>query len=142
MILLLREKAAQDANKLKITEPSLPRHRRIAWKIDDSSKDNCAYPSSSKEHYRRISFEALDLIIITCIKNGINQTGYQMYQNLECLFLKAANGQMYNNEIEAILQFYKDDFNPQLLKIQLILFTTHIPREEDASRISFVRLPN
>ena len=59
-----------------------------------------------------------------------------MYQNLEGLLLKSANGERYNNEIEAILQFYKDDFHPQLLKTQLNLFTTDIPRDEGRFCIS------
>ena len=139
---LFWKKIAQDANKLGITEPSLPRRKRIPRRIDDNSEDSYAYPSTPKEHYRRIYYEALDLII-TCIKNCFNQPGYQMYQNLEGLLLKAANGEMYNNEIEAILQFYEDDFNPQLLKTQLNLFTTNIPRDECrfciSDIISFVR---
>ena len=61
---LFWEKTAQDVNKLGITEPSLPRRKRIPRRIDDSSEDNYAYPSTPKEHYRRIYYEALDLMTI------------------------------------------------------------------------------
>ena len=60
-----------------------PRHLEIGSSESD-------HPSSPKEYYRRIYYEALDLAV-NCIKNRFDQSGYAMYKNLETLLVTAAS---------------------------------------------------
>lgn len=57
------------------------------------------------EHYKRIYFEALDLIV-SSIKNRFDQPGYHVYCKLEELLLKAASGVDYEEELVFVTDFY------------------------------------
>ena len=52
--------------------------------------------------YRRIFFEALDLIICGIL----TQPGYQVYCKLENLLLKAANKENFDEELQFVTEFY------------------------------------
>jgi len=49
------------------------------------------FPDTVEDHYRRLYFEALDLVIHICgIKDCFNQPGYKIYSQLQQLLVKAA----------------------------------------------------
>ena len=68
------------------------------------------------DHYRRIYYEAIDMIT-TCINSRFDQPGYKIYCNIEDLLLKAANAD-YDAELKFVTQFYGSDFDGYLLKTQ------------------------
>lgn len=69
-------------------------------------------------NYIRILNHIIDLAI-NCLQAWFQQTEYQIYSNLEQLLLKASQGQDYTTEFEHVCSFYKDDFQPDMLCIQL-----------------------
>ena len=49
------------------------------------------YPDTAHDHYRKISFKAVDYLI-SSIKERFNQPAFKVYANLETLLLKADKG--------------------------------------------------
>ena len=82
-----------------------------------------SFPSTPVDHYRRVYYEAVDLIT-TCINNRFDQPGYKIYHNIEDLLLKAFNTENYDEELNFFTQFYGSDFDGYLLKTQLEVLST------------------
>ena len=68
--------------------------------------------------YRRIYYEALDLIIES-ITDRFDQPGYGLYSNLEQLLLKAVRHEDYEEELKSVAGLYQSDLHIEDLKIQL-----------------------
>ena len=70
------------------------------------------------DHYRRIYYEALDLIV-NCITSRFQQKGYEVYKNLEQLLLNSARKADSTEELDLVCSFYKGDFHKEQLRLQL-----------------------
>ena len=77
----------QKAKDLCVHDPALPRKRRAPERYEVGSRDG-SFPEEIKVHYRRIFYEALDLIT-SCIKTQFEQPGYRVYHKLKDLVVKA-----------------------------------------------------
>ena len=97
--------------------PVLPRKRRAPQRYEVGSAEG-SHSTTVEDHYRPQYYEALD-IAIASITNRFDQPGYQMYRNLECLLIGAANGQVFDQFFESVTTFYKEDFDRALLSAQL-----------------------
>ena len=86
------QKITASAENIEIEKPSLPRRRKTPRRLDDGSSPTL--PTSVEDHYRRIYFEALDLII-SCIEDRFNQPGYKTFRNVQELLIKAASEEPY-----------------------------------------------
>ena len=73
--------------KLTVDAPSLPRQGKRPMRYEHGSAP-AEFASEPEDHYRRIYYEALDLIIES-INERFDQPGYALYSNLEQLLLKA-----------------------------------------------------
>lgn len=62
------------------------------------------------DHYRRLYFEALYLVICG-INDHFDQPGYKIYLQLEQLLYKAAKKEQNEEELKFVTDFYKDDFD-------------------------------
>ena len=104
-----------------IEEPSLPRKRRAPnyktleqyFNVEQSSSRPSSaafYPSDPREHYRIIYFEVLDSIV-SVIKERFDQPSYQLLMKMKSFILKAANGDLTNEEEEFFRENYQDDIN-------------------------------
>ena len=89
MYKLFWEKVTKIAASLGVTEPKLPRRRKVPRRMVLGSVDTHSFPSTIEDYYRQMYFEALDLIT-TCICNTFYQPGYKMYCNIQELLLKIA----------------------------------------------------
>ena len=89
-----------------------------------------SFPSTTKDYYRQIYFEALDLIT-TCISNRFDQPGYKMYSNIQELLLKAAINEQYQAELDLVADFYGSDLNLYLLNTQLQVLSTMFASQID-----------
>ena len=47
------------------------------------------------------------------------QDDYEMFSTLEQIVLKAANGKPCEEETKKVVSFYKDDFDSEILNVQL-----------------------
>ena len=77
-------------------------------------------PETPADDYRVKFFEALDLVI-NCIEHWFNKKNYHMYATCEQLLIKAVKKEDFSDEISEVMDFYNDDFNAHMIKIQLQL---------------------
>ena len=78
-----------------------------------------------------IVFEALDNTI-SCLKDLFNQPGYNIYCNLEELLIKASL-KGFKQPLQAVYDFYQDDFNRDLLEAQLLTFAVNFQCDTTSS---------
>ena len=71
-----------------------------------------------EEEYRRQYYAALDSGI-TCIKERFEQKDYEMYATLEQPLIKAILGELFEEELQKVIGFYHNDFNDDILRVQL-----------------------
>ena len=76
------------------------------------------YPETVDDHYRRIYFEALDLVTTT-IKDRFNQADYGVYAECEELLLSAVNGNNTEAIVVKVVEFFKHDFSVESLRLNL-----------------------
>ena len=103
--------------KFLLEDPSLPRKRHAPARIEVGSSSGY-FPSTVEDHYRAIYYEALDLIV-EGITNRFDQRGYGIFKNLEEVILKVCKNQPFEEELEFICNFYKDDIDKAQLQCQL-----------------------
>ena len=110
---------SQKADEVDVNEPALPRRRKVPSRLEVGEGQGY-HTSTPKQFYCTQYFEAFDLIV-ACVKDCFDQSGYRIYCKLEQLLLNAASGKVYDSEFEAVMETYGSDFNPPLLKTQLHL---------------------
>ena len=105
------QKVNSKAGELEISEPQLPRHRKLPRRLDDglSAGDFHDTPKSHKQQY----FEGLDLIV-SCFDDRFDQPGYRIFHSLELLLTKACMEQDFTSELNTVCNFYGDDFDHDL----------------------------
>ncbi len=101
------------------------------FRFEAGSSDGDFYPTI-ESHYRQIYFEALDNAV-QAIKDRFNQPGYAVYQNLEQLILKASTGMSYEDELQFVCDFYKDDLTKIQLEAQLPLLRQLVKGAQESS---------
>ena len=115
---LFWKKVTKAAQSYDIDEPHVPRKRKRPKRYDDGS-------SSGDLHFSTIAnyvyFEAID-VAVNSLKNRFDQPGYQLYSNLEQLLIKACQGKTFEEELEFISSFYKDDLDKELLQSEITIF--------------------
>ena len=116
-------KVTQRATFLGINDPQLLCCRKCTRRYDDGDSIGDFY-STPKAYFRQSYYEAIDLVV-GCIENYFDQPGYRIYRTLESLILKVCKQNYIADYLKAILSFYKDDFDHELLPIQLQTFKTH-----------------
>ena len=102
---------------LGVDPPSLPRKRRAPARIEVGTGAG-SHAESVEDYYRQKYYEALDMCV-AAIKDRFNKPGYQLFLNLEEVLVMAANGKAYDKQLDAIRDFYGDDFNFLSLSAQL-----------------------
>ena len=60
-----------------------------------------------------------------------------MYKNLEELLLKASHGEEYSNELQIVMGFYGNDFEPTQFSAQLQLLSAHFRSLDKQEKVSF-----
>ena len=114
---LFYKKVSAFAAKHDVNDPKLPRKCNAPIRYF-FGKAPGEHPETAEDDYRRKYFEALDLAI-NCIEDRFEQNDYKMYACCEQVLLKACCGDDFSNELNEVLNFYKDDFNEGLMKVQL-----------------------
>ena len=117
---LFLQKITASAGDLEIEKPSLPHRRKTPRRLDDGSLPT--FLETVEDQYRRIYFEALDLII-SRTEDRFNQPGWKTFRNVQELLLKAASADPYEEELRFIISFYGPDFDILLLPTQLEIFS-------------------
>ena len=113
----LWEKLSLMLSTVEVSAPVLPRRRKVPRRFELGIAPP-EYDSSPKDMYRRIYFEALDLLV-QAINKRFDQPGYHVYCSLENIFLKVFKKENYSDEMKAVLDIYGDDLNASNLADQL-----------------------
>ena len=114
---LFWKKVESMASSVTVGEPQLPRRRRLPTRYEDGM-GSYEFHDSPMLHYRQLYYEAID-IIVSCLKDRFDQPGYQIYSNLEQLLSKACQGKEYDEELHFVCDYYKEDLQQELLRVQL-----------------------
>ena len=80
-------KVSKTAEDMEVNEPVVPRRRKMPKRIEDGAAA-AEFPSSPKDMYRQVYFEAHDLLV-HAIADRFDQPGYRMYHCLQDLLFKA-----------------------------------------------------
>jgi len=138
---LFWEKVTQRASSLGINDPQLPRCRKRPRRYDDGISEG-DFHITPKACFRQRYYEAID-VVLGCIEN---RPGYSIYSTLETLLVKACKQEEIEGELEVILSLHNDDFDPDLLKLQLQTFGTHYEQmqenKSDISRLTIFDVEN
>ena len=124
-------KVVQLADSLNVEEAELPRRRKQPARFEDGMASGY-YHSAPQDLFRQVYYEAVDNTV-QCLKTRFDQPGYQMYCNLEQLLIKASMNNDFEQNCKVICTFYKDDFNPEHLRLQLRTFGTNFQSYHDSS---------
>lgn len=125
---LLWEKVLHMANDVDVNDPVLPRRKKAPRRIEEGNAPP-EYDPTPKGKYRRVYFEAVDLLI-QAIADRFDQPGYKMYCCIERLFSKAIQKVDYSNELKQILDVYGGvDLSTSNLAMQLNICSNSIPAE-------------
>ena len=106
--------------ELNVQDPKLPRQKKLPQKLDDGNAETYHFPSTPKDHYRQIYFEALDAAT-NCIKEISDQPDFQNYVLLQEVFLKSIKGQPCENEVREVCSIYSGDVDKYRFERQLPL---------------------
>lgn len=108
---------------LGVSEPQLPRRRKAPkrYEIGSSAGD---FHENPEDYYRQVYYQALDLII-NCIEDRFDQPGYRIYKTLELLLVKACKEEDFEDDLQIVCGFYRDDFIVENLRAQLKTFGLH-----------------
>ena len=99
---------------MNASEPCLPR-KQVPRRLEDFRPDRDSATATSEtpeDHYRRLYFEAFDLIIGCITNNRFDQPGYAVYRTVEDLNLKAMNHDRYCPEFEFVTDFMEVILTP------------------------------
>ena len=123
--------AVKNASELDVSEPHLPRKRRRPAQFETGPAQQ-HQPLMVEDHYRPMYFEVLDLAVAT-IKRSFDQQGYAMYKTMENLLIKSARAGVTAEEFHSVTSSYGDDFQPDILEIQLGLLHQQMENHPSAT---------
>ena len=119
------EKVSSLTLDVEVNEPALPRKRRLPTRFEEGTASP-HYDQSPKDMYRRVYFEALDLLIHS-IEARFDQPGYKAYCSLEALLVKVCMKHDYSEEVKKVLEVYEADLDAHNLTTQLSILSSTIP---------------
>jgi hypothetical protein len=92
-----------------------------AKKIGEVGLAEPEYPATAKDNYRKIYYEALNLMI-SGITNRFDQNDYKVYTQCERLLLQAAAGENFEEALDHVKSFYGADFDYAQLHADIYTF--------------------
>ena len=113
-----------------VSLPTLPRRRKVPRRFEVGESEG-EYPTEVNDHYRRIYFEAIDLITAT-IDSRFQQKGFSMLQKLETILILTTQQYQGSEVVKEVVTFYGTDFSHiDRLETQLTLLHTNINSPTD-----------
>ena len=96
--------------------PMSPRRTRAPRRIEIGTGEP-TYPGTAQDYYRRIYFEAIDLM--NAIDKRFDQPSFDTYAKMESLLIKTLNSQDKSEELKFMEKLYNDDVNISVLTAQM-----------------------
>ena len=92
---------------VSITEPEVPRNKRAPGRFEVGT-GTPFFPVTPEQVYRRIYFEALDLIV-SSIEERFDQSSFKAYFNMESLLIGVLSSQDVSSQMDYMKKNYADD---------------------------------
>ena len=121
---------------LDVGAPSLPRLRKRPVRYEPGNAA-AEFATDPEDHYKRIYYEALDLIIVS-ITDCFDQPRYALYSNLEQLLLKAVKHEDYE-ELKSVSGLYQADLHTEDLKAQLLALPSQISNPNFSDILNYLQ---
>ena len=133
---LFYEKIKMSANKIDAISPAtLARKRRkpnysILYHVTGNKEATAAayYPENPYDDYKQYYYEALDSII-TAIQDRFDQPTFQLFTQVEQLFLKAIVKKDFTDELKLLENHFGGDYDAESLTAELQLLPTIFDNE-------------
>ena len=94
---------------LEVSSPALPRRKRVPRRFQVGEAEP-EYPKTVQDHYRRIYFEVIDVLVAAICKH-FDQQGFQMLQKLETLLTD--KNPLTDTVAQDVTEFYGADLNQE-----------------------------
>ncbi|XP_053395723.1 zinc finger MYM-type protein 1-like [Mercenaria mercenaria] len=118
------ESVNEKLDTLDVSEPVMPRRRKMPKRFETGEAPH-EFHATEKDLYRQKYYEALDLAV-NCVQDRFDQPGYKSYRHLEDMVLKCVtNDSSYLEDMDFVVDFYKDDIDRLSLKSQLESLKVH-----------------
>ncbi|KAL5517850.1 hypothetical protein EMCRGX_G003479 [Ephydatia muelleri] len=97
--------------------------------------------TETAEDYLWAEYYVVKDAALACIRQRLNQPGYQTYHCLENLLASALNGTDYQQDLNFIADFYGDDIDKvcTLVRLLLVMSATNAVSERSASALRKVK---
>ena len=99
------------------------------FNVSEPVKPLLSNSAPAKDHFRAIYFETYDLITAT-LASRFDQPDFQIYIDLQEIFMKAIKGKPYENEMLRISKKYPKDVSYNDISLELPLFVRLMPQEK------------
>ena len=86
------------------------------------------FVDNTQDYFRQIYFNAIDTVT-ACIKRRLDQPGYKIDDQVEQMLVNAANEKPFENNLDDVVDFYKNDLDKLQLETQLSLLPVQFGRE-------------
>ena len=113
--------------KACLAKPTLPRRRCTPVRLEVGAGAP-SYPQTAKDQFKRVCFEAIDLIV-TAINQRFSQESFSSYAQMETLLAKTANGEDYDAEFKFLEESYSEDVDAGALPGQLSILEVVLKEE-------------
>ena len=132
MIYFTKQLVRKQKKNNELNEPLLPRKRRkpiysilqfVSGHDEKSDAVQPYYPTTVKEHFKAIYFEAIDAVH-KALKERFGQPSFIIFSNVEQLLLKSINGKIYQKEYDNFVSVYADDVETTALPSELLILHT------------------
>ena len=133
---LFYEKIETSASKIdEVSTPMLLRKRKkpnysIIQYIEGNPKPTgeAYHPENAYDHFKQIYFEALDAIV-NAINDRFDQSAFELFSQVEQLFLKSVKKQDVTDELKMVKKHFKNDYDEESLIAELQLLPTIFEEE-------------
>ena len=124
-------------DQLDVHEPQLARRRKVLRRLQGSA--SAEFPVCPKDEYHRVYFKALDLAVGS-IHSRFDQKCFKTFSSVEQLLFKACGGKPFTEELDAVCNFFYDDFNKQDLVAELsTLHVLYCSAVEDTPSVNSIK---
>ena len=98
---------------VSITEPEVPRNKRAPGRFEVGA-GTPFFPVTPEQVYRRIYFEALDLMV-SSIEKRFDQPSCKAYFNMESFLIGALRSQDVSSQMDYMKENYAEDVRTEYL---------------------------
>ena len=95
---------------------------------ETQSQQEKHHPENVYDHFKQIYFEALDAIV-NAINHRFDQPAFELFSQVEQLFLKSVKKQDVTDELKMVEKHFKNDYDEESLIAELQLLSTIFEEE-------------